>query len=92
MPIPIYILENTPGAVAVGQPAPVPTISWEGMKGQQGNYLLIHHETWRSTSLRSVKENKRPFFVSDSWDNKITASSTLAGAIKAAHAAATWVK
>lgn len=88
--IPVYVLAGTPGALPVGHPADIPTVEWTSIchDRKRQRFLLIDYDRVRYTSRWQVATNKRPFVVRDAWHNRVTASSTLAGAIKAARKAA----
>lgn len=75
---PVFVLDTVPGAKDA--------VRWQdicyGQKGKQ--FLFIEHERSRSPSRWTYVENKRPFVVyTQNW-HRVSASSTLEGALKIA--------
>lgn len=82
---PVFILARTPGADHLKHQQ-IKVVEWTDIcHGQLGKeFILIDHQPSRCPSRWTHAKNKRPFVVASRGRYRLSASSTLEGAVKIA--------
>lgn len=78
----LFVLNNVPGALPVGQEAEIPTMEWLSVCHTKARIIFVDYEQYRELSRWTHAERKRPFLVRNRQFEILGSSTTLDGALK----------